>query len=158
MKIDLSILTSEEFEYFANTTLFHDDVLRRKLKWLSHEEKLIEENYYDKETEKRQLNYCEQLLKEITNCNNLFKKIRISKGINPFEITKEEYNELLKFLVEQIYHAQNRKKDFGGDRFHWGDKNCSILIKQELGYIHSLEKVFNKYKGKHTYQSILDTL
>ena len=102
MKIDLSILTSEEFEYLASTTLFHDDVLRRKLKWLSNEEKLIEENYYDKETEKRQLNYCEQLLEEITNCNNLFKKIRISKGINPFEITKEEYNELLKLLVEQI--------------------------------------------------------
>ena len=47
MKIDISILTSEEFEYISSTILFHDDVLRRKLKWLSHEEDLIEENYYD---------------------------------------------------------------------------------------------------------------
>ena len=158
MKIDLIILSTEEFEYLSKTINFHDDVLRRKLKWINHEAELIESNYYNKETEKRQLDYCDKYLKEITNCNNLFKKIRNSKGIDPFEITKEEYNELLKFLVEQIYHAQNRKNDFAADRFHWGEENCNMLIEQELGYIHSLEKIFNKYKGIHTYKSILNTL
>lgn len=157
MKIQLD-LSSEDYKLLLDTIKFHEDNLKHKLNWINDEIKYIKNDNYDKEKEKRQIKYCEDLLKEIKDCNNLFKKIKASNNINSFEITKNEYNELLYYLVEQIYHAKSRTEDFEEDRFGWGEDNCKILINQESLYINVLTNIFNKYRGKHTYESILNKI
>ncbi len=153
MKIQLD-LSNNDYELLLNTIKFHEDNLRHKINWINDEIEYIKNDNYDKEKEKRQIKYCQDLLENITDCNNLFKKIKASKNINSFEITKNEYNELLYYLVEQIYHAKSRIQDFSEDRFGWGTDNCNKLINQENTYINVLMEVFNKYRGKHTYESI----
>ena len=157
MKIQLD-LPSKDYKLLLDTIKFHEDNLRSKINWVNNEIEYIKNDNYNKEEEKRQIKYCEDLLNEIKDCNNLFKKIKSSNNINSFEITKNEYNELLYYLVEQIYHAKSRIEDFTKDRFGWGEDNCSTLINQESLYINVLMNIFNKYHGKHTYESILNKI
>ena len=157
MKIQLD-LSDADYKLLLDTIKFHEDNLKHKLNWINNEIEYINNDNYDKEKEKRQIKYCEDLLENIKDCNNLFKKIKASNNINSFEITKNEYNELLYYLVEQIYHANARIEDFSGDRFGWGKDNCSMLITQEKSYINILMNVFDKYRGKHTYESILNKI
>lgn len=154
MKIQLD-LSSENYKLLLDTIKFHEDNLRHKINWINNEIEYIKNDNYDKEKEKRQIKYCQELLVEISDCNNLFKKIKASNNVHSFEITKNEYNELLKFIVEQTYHAKARIKDFTEDRFGWGEDNCKTLINQESLYINMLMDIFNRYRGKHTYESIL---
>lgn len=155
MKIQLD-LSKNDYKLFLDTIKFHKDNLRHRINWVNDEIEYIKEERYNKEEEKRQIKYCEIVLEEIKNCNNLFKKIEnLKNGKESFEITKNEYNELLKFIVEQTYHAKSRKQDFSEDRFGWGGDNCNILINQEDLYINVLMNIFNRYRGKHTYESIL---
>ena len=154
MKIQLD-LSSENYKLLLDTIKFHEDNLRHKINWINDEIEYIKNDNYDKEKEKRQIKYCQELLGEISDCNNLFKKIKASNNIHSFEITKNEYNELLKFIVEQIYHAKSRTEDFIEDRFGWSEDNCKTLINQESLYINMLMGIFNRYRGKHTYESIL---
>ena len=157
MKIQLD-LSNENYKLLLDTIKFHEDNLRHRINWINDEIEYIKNDNYDKEKEKRQIKYCQELLGEISDCNNLFKKIKASNNIHSFEITKNEYNELLYYLVEQIYHANARIEDFSGDRFGWGKDNCSMLITQEKSYINVLMNVFDKYRGKHTYESILNEI
>ena len=155
MVINLEILNEEEYDYLVDTTKYHEDALQRKLGWVKEELGMIEDDYYDEETRKRQLGHCEKCLGEIKNCNNLFTKIKTSKK---FEIGEDEYTEFLNFMVEQLYHAKNRTEDFSKDEFGWGADNCNTLIKQEQKYIEVLEKVFNMYRGKYTYELVLERI
>lgn len=158
MKIQLD-LSKNDYKLFLDTIKFHEDNLRHRINWVNDEIEYIKKERYNKEEEKRQIKYCEIVLEEIKNCNNLFKKIKkLKNGKESFEITKDEYNELLKFIVEQIYHAKSRKQDFSEDRFGWGGDNCNILINQEDLYINVLMNIFNRYRGKHTYESILNEI
>ena len=151
MKIYLN-LSNEDYKLLLDTIKFHEDNLHHKINWINDEIEYIKEDRYNKKEEKRQIKYCEIVLEEIKNCNNLFKKIKDSKNIDSFEITKNEYEELLRFIVEQTYHAKSRKQDFSEDRFGWGGDNCNILINQEDLYINVLMNIFNRYRGKHTYE------
>lgn len=161
MKIQLN-LSDKEFELFLNTIKFHEDRLKQILTWINNESKYIEEGWYDKWYDKsmkiKTIDRCQELLNEVKNCNNFFNKVRSNNNIDEFDITDEEYNEMLKFVVEQIYHAKNRTNDFKIDRFGWGIDACNKLIEQETEYINVLNKVFNKYCGDNTYESILDKL
>ena len=157
MKIQLD-LSDIDYKLLLDTIKFHEDNLRHKINWINDEIEYIKNDNYDKEKEKRQIKYCQELLGKISDCNNLFKKIKASNNIHSFEITKNEYNELLYYLVEQIYHANARIEDFSGDIFGWGKDNCSMLITHEKSYINVLINVFDKYRGKHTYESILNEI
>lgn len=157
MKIKLN-LSKKEFELFLNTIEFHEPSIKRVLNWVNDEMKRVENGWYNKEESIRQLNHCQTYLDEVKNCNNLFKKLKSNNGKDEVDISDSEYNELLKFIVEQIYHAKNRIEDFSKDRFGWGNDNCHTLINQENSYIKVLNKVFNKYRGENTYNSILDKL
>ena len=157
MKIKLN-LSEKEFDLFLNTIEFHKDTLQRVLNWVNDEMKHVEDNWYNKEESIRQLDHCQTYLDEVKNCNSLFKKLKSNNGKDEIEISDFEYNELLKFIVEQIYHAKNRIEDFSKDRFGWGNDNCHTLINQENSYIKVLNKVFNKYCGENTYESILNKL
>lgn len=157
MKIKLN-LSKKEFELFLNTVEFHEDSLKRVLNWVDNEIKHIKDGWYRDEEKDEKLDHCETNLKSVKNCNELFKKIKVNNGKDEFEINDFEYNELLNFIVEQIYHAKNRIEDFKEDRFGWGKNNCHTLINQENSYIKVLNKVFNKYCGNNTYESILNKL
>ena len=157
MKIKLG-LSTHEFDLFLNTIQFHKDTLQRVLNWVNDEMKHVEDNWYDKSQEIDILEMCQKSLDEIKNCNNFFNKVKGNNGIDEFDITDEEYNEMLKFIVEQIYHAKNRINDFKEDRFGWGTSSCNKLIDNEAGYITVLNKVFDKYKGNNTYELILEQL
>ena len=157
MKIILD-LSEKEFDLFLNTIEFHKDTLQRVLNWVNNEMKHVEDKWYDKSQEIDILEMCQTYLDEIKNCNNFFNKVKVNNGIDEFDITNEEYGEMLKFMVEQIYHARNRIGDFKEDRFGWGNDNCQTLINQENSYIRVLNKVFNKYCGENTYESILNKL
>ena len=157
MKIILD-LSEKEFDLFLNTIEFHKDTLQDVLNWVNDEMKHVEDKWYDKSQEIDILEMCQTHLDEIKNCNNFFNKVKLNNGIDEFDITNEEYEEMLKFMVEQIYHAKNRIGDFKEDRFGWGNDNCHKLINQENSYIRVLNKVFNKYCGENTYESILNKL
>ena len=157
MKIYLN-LSNEDYKLLLDTIKFHEDNLRHKINWINNEIEYIKGDGYNKKEEKRQIKYCQELLDNIKDCNNLFKKIKDSNNIGSFEITKNEYEELLRFIVEQTYHAKSRKQDFYEDRFGWGVDNCNILINQEDLYINVLMNIFNRYRGKHTYESILNEI
>lgn len=157
MKIKLG-LSTHEFDLFLNTIQFHKDTLQRVLNWVNDEMKHVEDNWYDKSQEIDILEMCQKSLDEIKNCNNFFNKVKGNNGIDEFDITNEEYDEMLKFIVEQIYHAKNRINDFKEDRFGWGISACNGLIDNETSYINVLNKVFDKYKGNNTYELILEQL
>lgn len=157
MKIKLG-LSTYEFDLFLNTIQFHKDTLQRVLNWVNDEMKHVEDNWYDKSQEIDILEMCQKSLDEIKNCNNFFNKVKGNNGIDEFDITNEEYDEMLKFIVEQIYHAKNRINDFKEDRFGWGTSACNGLIDNETSYINVLNKVFDKYKGNNTYELILKQL
>ena len=64
MKIQLD-LSDTGYKLLLDTIKFHEDNLHHKLKWINDEIEYIKNDNYDKVEEKRQINYCQELLENI---------------------------------------------------------------------------------------------